>query len=552
MKARINNILLLTMLASLALVSCKLESEEDPVSIPQATLKANTSIGELKQAFWRDDLNYATEIGPRSDGSHYIIEGHVISSDEAGNIFKTIVIQDESGALALSVDSYDLYVNYRRGQRIVIDVTGLQAGKYNGLLQVGEAMWYENGQVWETSYMAPEIFSHHAQLSELPDITLIDTLEVNGFEELATDAAGLMKWQSQLVKLNDVKFEEGGRETFSAFRSSGIDRTIIDSRGATLKVRTSGYSDFWNKELPEGEGDLVCILGYYGTAGWQLSLIDYAGCMNFGNPTIVAGSRDNPYTVAQAITLESNGRKESGWVMGYIAGTIAPGVDTVTDDADVEWGEDPSLDNTLVIAPDASCRDITKCLILPLPQGSRLQRYAAIKNNPDVTGRRIWLRGTLEKYLGSWGLTGNNGTIAEFDIEGIEITEKDPPALGESAENPFNVTQLQARYVDGESIPCWVSGYIVGWVEGQKYTQGCHFDATGDNVAQTNLLIASDPQEKDPARCVPVQLPYGSLRDALNLRFNPALLGSRVTLKGNIETYYLVAGFKNPTEYILP
>ena len=187
MKARINNILLLTLLASLALTSCKLESEEGLVSIPQSTLKANTSIGELKQAFWKDDLNYATEIGQRSDGSHYIIEGHVISSDEAGNIFKTIVIQDESGALALSVDSYDLYVNYRRGQRIVIDVTGLQAGKYNGLLQVGEAMWYENGQVWETSYMAPEIFSHHAQLSELPDITLIDTLEVNGFEELATD-----------------------------------------------------------------------------------------------------------------------------------------------------------------------------------------------------------------------------------------------------------------------------------------------------------------------------------------------------------------------------
>ncbi|MDE6085377.1 MAG: hypothetical protein K2G40_03115, partial [Muribaculaceae bacterium] len=412
--------------------------------------------------------------------------------------------------------------------------------------------WYDNGQVWETSYMAPEIFRYHVELDELPDITLIDTLEVNSFAELTTDAAGLMKWQSQLVKLNDVKFEEGGNTTFSTFQSSGVDRTITDSRGATLNVRTSGYSNFWNKELPEGNGDIVCILGYYGNSGWQLSLIGYDGCMNFGNPTINAGTRDNPYTVTQAISLESNGHDKAGWVTGYIVGTIAPGVDTVTGDTDVEWGEDPALDNTLVIAPDASCHDISRCLVLPLPEGSRLQRYAAIKDNPEITGRQIWLAGTLKKYLGTWGLTDNNGTITEFDIAGVEISDQDPPAIGESSENPLDVTQLQARYVNGESHTYWVTGYIVGWVEGQKYTDGCHFDVTGDNVAQTNILIAPDPQEKDPARCVPVQLPSGALRDALNLRFNPQLYGRRIILKGNLETYYLVAGIKNPTEYLIP
>ena len=552
LKKNFKYILLPALLTCIAVTSCNLENDEGPVSIPEATIIPNTTIEELKQDFWQDDLNYATEIGTRDDGSHYIIDGHVISSDEAGNIFKNIVIQDETGAIALSVDSYDLYVNYRRGQRIVMDVTGLQAGKYNGLMQLGEAIWYENGQVWETSYMAPAVFAYHAQLSGLPDVALIDTIEVNSFAELTTDATGLMKWQSQLVKLNDVKFEEGGRETFSTFRSSGVDRTITDSRGVTLKVRTSGYSDFWNKELPEGEGDIVCILGYYGTAGWQLSLIDYDGCMNFGNPTINAGTRDNPYTIAQAITLESNNRNNYGWVAGYIVGTVAPGIDTVTGDSDVEWGENPSLDNSLVVAPEATCRDISKCIVLPLPQGSRLQRYAAIKDNPDVLGRRILLEGTLARYLGTWGLTDNTGSIAEFEIEGIEASEQDPPALGESSENPLNVSQLQARYVDGHSTECWVEGYIVGWVEGQKYTEGCRFSNTGVNVSQTNILIAADPEEKDPARCVPVQLPYGPVRSALNLYYNPTLLGSRVILKGNIETYYLVAGFKGTSEYILP
>ncbi|MDE6802654.1 MAG: hypothetical protein K2J06_07810, partial [Muribaculaceae bacterium] len=281
----------------LAFTGCSTDVDPVPVNIPEADLIPNTSLLELKTKFWDDATNYIDTIKLREDGSHYIIAGRVISNDEPGNVFKSLTIQDETCALSFSINSYNLYLEYRVGQEIVIDATDMFIGKYNGLQQMGEPEWYENGNAWEASFMAPEFFKLHAQLNGLPDPSKVDTIEINSFSELPSDPEGLRKFQSQLVKFNNVYFEEGGKAQFSVYKSSGENHNIIDTEGASLPVRTSGYSNFWNKYLPTGSGDVVCLLGYYGTTGWQLTLIDYEGCMNFGNPTIAPGTKDTPYSV---------------------------------------------------------------------------------------------------------------------------------------------------------------------------------------------------------------------------------------------------------------
>ena len=128
-----------------ATTACQDDIDDPIIDAPVAKDQPNTSILELKTKYWNDATNYIDTIGTRDDGSHYVISGRVVSSDEAGNVFKSLVIQDGTAALSLSINSYNLYLKYRRGQEIVLDVTGMYIGKYNGLIQLGQPEWYENG-----------------------------------------------------------------------------------------------------------------------------------------------------------------------------------------------------------------------------------------------------------------------------------------------------------------------------------------------------------------------------------------------------------------------
>ena len=137
-------------LMSMGLVACQDNFDDPKMEAPVAKNVANTTIAELKAKFWQDETNYIWQgetnepqpIGLKEDGSHYIIHGRVISSDENGNVFKALFIQDETGALPFSINQYNLYTRYRVGQEIVVDLTGMFIGKYNGLQQVGYPQWY--------------------------------------------------------------------------------------------------------------------------------------------------------------------------------------------------------------------------------------------------------------------------------------------------------------------------------------------------------------------------------------------------------------------------
>ena len=124
-----------------------------------------------------------------------------------------------------------------------------------------------------------------------------------------------------------------------------------------------------------------------------------------------------------------------------------------------------------------------------------------------------------------------------------------PEELG-TKEAPITVAEAMAAYVDGESKAAWVTGYIVGSLNGSK-DKPVFAAGSAEGVSASNLIIADAADCKDVALCMPVQLPSGTIRTDLNLVDNPANLGAKVTLKCNIEKYFSVAGLKSPSEYIL-
>ena len=87
------------------------------------------------------------------------IKGQVVSSDRAGNVYRELYIQDETGGIDIKIGKTSLYSDYQLGQWIFVDCGGLYLGQYNGMPQLGlEDPTHE----YETSYIdvQPKIDLH--------------------------------------------------------------------------------------------------------------------------------------------------------------------------------------------------------------------------------------------------------------------------------------------------------------------------------------------------------------------------------------------------------
>lgn len=409
------------MLGAVALGACDDNFEQPPMVVPHATIESNMTIKDFKTMFWKSDRNYVETVGLNDKGEHIVIGGVVSSSDATGNIYKSVIIQDETGALTVAINAYDLYESYQYGQTIYIDVTDLKVGGYNGLMQLGGEGEY-NGSPSMT-FMDETVASEHIQVDGLGNAERVDTLTVNSITDLSTTTEGLIEWQSRLVRFDNVKFEDAGQ---AYAPSSTTNRYVTDDAGNRLNVRCSSYSTFKDDIIPSGKGAVVGILSYYGT-DWQLLMIDAESAIGF-DPVTEPGTSDEPDT------------------------PVTPGENDI-------------------------------------PEGS--------------------------------------GTEA----------------------SPYSAAQVVAMGAGLATQPDkYVKGYIVGYVP-DKALDGAKFEVPATSA--TNILIASNPDVKDTKQCLPVQLPAGEIRSALNLADNPGNLGKIVTLKGSLEKYFGVAGLKTPTWFSL-
>ncbi len=120
-----------------------------------------------------------------------------------------------------------------------------------------------------------------------------------------------------------------------------------------------------------------------------------------------------------------------------------------------------------------------------------------------------------------------------------------------SQETPMTVDEFLALDIPAAPVAdTWVKGYIVGYIPGMTISEAIIGPADAD-AQKTNLLLAASATETDVNNCIPVQLPAGDVRNALNLVANPDNLGRLVTLCGSRQKYFGVNGLKSVTKYIL-
>ena len=111
---------------------------------------------------------------------------------------------------------------------------------------------------------------------------------------------------------------------------------------------------------------------------------------------------------------------------------------------------------------------------------------------------------------------------------------------GSSVEKAYTVAEVIALHKSGSAPtdPVWVVGPIAGY-----YKSGTGLVTDLTNAVATNLAIGTSGE------CIPVELPSGAIRTAINLQDNPSNLGKVVYLKGKIKAYFTVAGLRSTSAY---
>ena len=413
------NFYLSLMLLLVFTAACSDEFDQPPMVIPTAEHTPNMTIADFKAKHWQDDRNYIDTI--KEDE---VIHGWITSSDEEGNIYKQLYISDGTAGLTVSIDQSSIYTKYRIGQEVVIPMKGYFIGKFNGLLCLGVPYWYAAQGVWESNRMPMELWDEMAEINGLPDVSKVDTTEIELSEIKGSDKGTLLKYMSRLVRINGVTFTDGGKPFSNADNST--DREIKDESGNSIMVSNSNYASFRADTLPEGTVDVVGELSYTASKGFFLLLRDVTDVITNTTP----GTAGNPYNVADAIQAQNHGAK--GWVIGYVVGAVAPEVTNVSSNADIEWKSPTTLDNTLVLADDPECKDYTKCVIVPLPQGSPFRELANLRTHSKLYKKVIKVKGSLASYMGAAGVNVKTGSRDEFILPLL------PPETG--------VTQLKETF----------------------------------------------------------------------------------------------------------
>lgn len=536
------------LLLGCGLTSCQNDYDAPALRVPVASLQPNTTLAEFKSIY----ADATAELVPlKDDETPYIIHGRVISSDASGNIYQSLVIQDETAALNLSIRRQNMWADYRVGQDVVINATGLYMGSYNGLLQLGGLGQY-NGEPSMT-FMSWEDFLAHSELNGLPDgniqyVSINDTWPADHPYCVVTDIPELValsgtselgrNMMSQLVEIQNVTFEGAGVDTFADDKESNERRYMDDASNPTQRLATnnSGYANFHNDVLPEGVGTVRGILGYYQEA-WQLTLRGIEDVL-FNE----SGTQDDPYSVADVIAQNSNGR--SAWVKGYIVGSAKAGVSTISSDADVIFDGEAETLNNLLIADSADETDISKCVSVSLPAGSKFRQYVNLVDNPEMRGQLLTLRGTFREFLGLPGITDNGGSLADFSVDGNDFSD----ALGAGTEqSPF---QVEYFLQNAEPInDVWVTGYIVGYVEGREFETGAHFSLpeAGADYNGANVIVASSPDGANVSNSIPVSCD----RKTIGLLKNPGNLGHKVVFKGNAGEFLGTFGISSTSSFVV-
>lgn len=258
-----------------------------------------------------------------------VIKGQVTTSDQVGNLYKSLYIQDETAGIEIKIGKNGLYNEYKLGQWLYIDCSGLTVGDYNGMINIGyedptgqyetaylEHAYIIDNHIFKGEYAEPvkPVVVKEADLHKKENLGRLVTIEnlkygnhifilayvdpnkdrkdYNGngifIDEEGPDNYGVTtwacsesKWKEYLLAGNFNSVEAAGTTVGELLLTTGIGSMAYSvsqyfKMGKTdVQVRSSGYARFADTEIPKEVLDGTATVTFTGI------LTEYKGAAQF-------------------------------------------------------------------------------------------------------------------------------------------------------------------------------------------------------------------------------------------------------------------------------
>jgi DNA/RNA endonuclease YhcR with UshA esterase domain len=262
------------------------------------------------------------------------IKGIITGNDEGGNIYNSLYLQDNTGAIAISIGQGGLYGPFAVGQAVLVELEGLYVGGYGKQPQIGTTYTNPNKEdaTPQVGRMSRYEWQQHYRLLAKSD-GLADMLFVGPIEcKWNLNNLDIAQYCGSLVTLKGVELSEANGTAVFAPSDGSVSLTANCANRnisgvSNVVLRTSTYAKFANKAMPTGRVDITGVATRFNDV-WQILMRTENDIVaSSTEPAPVAtpqgkGTLADPYNVA-AVTAFTKGlandvQSSEVYAKGYI------------------------------------------------------------------------------------------------------------------------------------------------------------------------------------------------------------------------------------------
>lgn len=238
-------LLLCALFALFCLNSCEYIPLGDLSDSCEMSAQANSRMTDIFDRWQGDPVEIEEDL---------IIEAYVISSDQAGNFFNELIVQDDpvqpKNGMKILIQSGDIHANYPLGSRVLIHLKSLTLDQIGGEWRLG----------------VPQELFGNILLTGIPHNQISAVLEKDcnyeeGVEPLRISLADIATLPGLvLITLEEVQFQKEELEKSFAEPAEESLRELEDCEGQSFSLVSSGYAQFQFEQLPSLNGKITGVV----------------------------------------------------------------------------------------------------------------------------------------------------------------------------------------------------------------------------------------------------------------------------------------------------